>query len=70
MKIRVIASSPADGQDHINYLIGKEFETVPYREFDKETREEMKHLGEVAIRTGEGRLDQYILNKNEYEVIN
>lgn len=66
MKIRIIKSNPAEGQDHINYLIDKEFTTIPYKEFDKEIREEMKELREVAIRTEEG---QYILNKDEYEVI-
>lgn len=66
MKIIVVTSSPVDIQDDIHELIGEEFETVPYREFDKETREEMKTLGEVVIRIGE---DQYILNKDEYEVV-
>ena len=66
MKIKVIASCPVDIQDGIHELIGKEFETVSYRDFEKETREEMKKLGEVAIKVGKY---PYILNKNEYEVI-
>lgn len=69
MKIKIVANNPIDDQSSITELIGKEFETVPYREFDKETREEMKSLGEVAIRLDGTIREQYILNKNEYEVI-
>lgn len=68
MKIKVVASKPIDGQDEIKELIGKEFETVPYRDYDKETRNEMKSLGEVAIHV-ESERGNYILNKDEYEVI-
>jgi hypothetical protein len=67
MKIKIISNNPADGQDGITHLLGKEFDAVHYKEFDKDTRDEMKQLGEIAIRTPEG---QYIINKNEYEVIN
>lgn len=66
MKIKVIASNPIEEQNHINELIGKEFETIPYREYDKETRQEMKELGEVGIMVGKY---PYILNKDEYEVL-
>lgn len=69
MKIKVIASNPAEGQDHINHLIGKEFEIVPFNQFDKEDREEMKSLGHVAIRENDNIKLQYILNKGEYEII-
>jgi hypothetical protein len=67
MKIRIISNNPASGQDGINHLLGKEFEAVPFKEFDKDTRDEMKQLGEIAIRTPEG---QYIINRDEYEIIN
>ena len=66
MKIRVVASSPVDVQDDIHELIGKEFEIVPYRDFEVDTRKEMKALGEVAIKVGKY---PYILNKDEYEVV-
>lgn len=66
MKIKVIASHPVDIQDDILELVGKEFETVSYREFDKATREEMRALKEVAVRIGR---NQYILNKSEYKII-
>jgi hypothetical protein len=66
LKIKIIASCPAERQDGIEHLIGKEYEIVPYKEFDTDTRKEMKELGEVAI-IHDG--DQYIINKNEYEII-
>lgn len=38
MRIKVISNNPLKDQSNITELIGKEFDTVPYREFNKETR--------------------------------
>lgn len=49
MKIKVIASVPADGQCGIDELLGDEFETIPYNQYCEDVRKEMKKLKQVGI---------------------
>ena len=66
MKIKVIVSVPTNEQEGIEFLIGKEFEIIPYKDYEEEIRIEMKKNKEVGVMF-EG--CPYTLNKNEYEVI-
>ena len=70
MKIRIIASSPVDGQEELNSYIGREYETVELKKhYDKDTVKEMNELGEVAVYLEENDKWLSIINKNEYEVL-